>query len=205
MSLFTFQHIKYITLYCWRNICCVCRDRNVQWKCEVKDLSSSSTTLHVQHDLTGRRSSAADTLRLLRLEPAAVQTPQPLTASSERCNQLRVCVRDLRLSSGRSDDKSRCSRCNQRSAGGAGLQHAVPAQDGKSQQGGHSLPIREIKQDRGQSAAPISTRGHWTAAGPSSSSPSSSSSAQGQAGTRPGPGRHGGTELIRNQQRKKTH
>lgn len=39
-----------------------------------------------------------------------------------------------------------------------------PAQDVKSQQGGHLLPIREIKQDRGQNATPISTRGHWTAA-----------------------------------------
>lgn len=61
-----------------------------------------------------------------------------------------------------------------------------PAQDVKSQQGGHLLPIREIKQDRGQGATPISTRGHWTAAaaagrrqggGPG---PSSSSSARGQ-------------------------
>lgn len=41
-----------------------------------------------------------------------------------------------------------------------------PAQDVRSQQGGRLPPIREIKQDRGQSATPISTRGHWTAARP---------------------------------------
>lgn len=66
-----------------------------------------------------------------------------------------------------------------------------PAQDVRSPRGGHLLPIREIKQDRGRSATPISTRvtgqrrqgggGPPGAAGPSSAShPSSSSSARGR-------------------------
>lgn len=109
------------------------------------------------------------------------------------CNQLRLCE----TSAAQQQQQLAAIRGRNPGAAAAIRRRAEGATWGsKSQQGGHSLPIREIQEDRGHSAAPISTRGHWTAAA---------------AGWRPGtliiitfiiitlsslrPGLHRGTEL----------
>lgn len=141
-------------------------------------------------------------------EPAS--SSSPLTASSESSNQLRVCVTVWERFTAQQQSVWWGVPVQPLQSGGAQRERVCnmwfPAQDVKSQQGGHLLPIREIKQDRGQSATPISTRGHWTAAAaaPGNSSSSSSSSSYTQ-----GPGARTaqtiGTELIQNQQRKEEH